>query len=288
MTERQARYRAAYLFICPILALLVIFRLYPVASAFWESLYQVQFQGRVMERIYVGLRNFQDLWGEPIFWKSLWVTLKFNLIVNPLQIGLALILALLLNLHKNVRTIYMLPLGVSLPIASIIWRIILDPNQGIANGLLKLVGITPQPFFTSADQALWSVIIIATWKGLAFWMIFLVAGLQNIPSTCYEAARIDGANLWQEIVHISIPLLRRIILFVLVVDTSINFVLFAPMYIITRGGPTFSTNVLMYEAYRSGFTYQDWGRAMAIAIILLVIVLVIVGIQFKAFQTREY
>ena len=266
----------------------MIFRLYPVANAFWESLYQLQLQADGMERIYIGLANFRYLWDDPIFWKSLWVTLKLNLIINPLQIGLALILALLLNLHKNVRTIYMLPLGISLPIASVIWRIILDPNQGIANGLLKLVGISPQPFFTSSYQALWSIIIIASWKGLAFWMIFLVAGLQNIPSTCYEAARIDGANLWQEIVHISIPLLRRIILFVLVVDTSVNFVLFAPMYIITRGGPSLSTNVLMYEVYRSGFTYQDWGRAMAIAIILLAIVLVIVGIQFKVFQRQEY
>lgn len=288
MSERHARYRAAYLFLAPIIILLVIFRLYPVANAFWESLYQLQLQADGMERIYIGLANFRYLWGDPIFWKSLWVTLKLNLIINPLQIGLALILALLLNLHKNVRTIYMLPLGISLPIASVIWRIILDPNQGIANGLLKLVGISPQPFFTGSDQALWSIIIIASWKGLAFWMIFLVAGLQNIPSTCYEAARIDGANLWQEIVHISIPLLRRIILFVLVVDTSVNFVLFAPMYIITRGGPSLSTNVLMYEVYRSGFTYQDWGRAMAIAIILLAIVVVIVGIQFKVFQRQEY
>ncbi len=288
MTERHARYRAAYLFLAPIIILLVIFRLYPVANAFWESFYQLQLQADGMERIYIGLANFRYLWDDPIFWKSLWVTLKLNLIINPLQIGLALILALLLNLHKNVRTIYMLPLGISLPIASVIWRIILDPNQGIANGLLKLVGISPQPFFTSSYQALWSIIIIASWKGLAFWMIFLVAGLQNIPSTCYEAARIDGANLWQEIVHISIPLLRRIILFVLVVDTSVNFVLFAPMYIITRGGPSLSTNVLMYEVYRSGFTYQDWGRAMAIAIILLAIVLVIVGIQFKVFQRQEY
>ena len=288
MSERHARYTAAYLFMAPIIVLLVIFRLYPIASAFWEGLYQVRFQAEGVETIYVGLRNFRDLWDDPIFWKSLWVTLKLNLIVNPLQIGLAVMLALLLNLHKNVRTIYMLPLGVSLPIASVIWRIILDPNQGVANGLLKLVGISPQPFFTSADQALWSIIIIANWKGLAFWMIFLVAGLQQIPSTYYEAARIDGANLWQEVVHISIPLLRRIILFVLVVDTSVNFVLFVPIYIITRGGPSLSTNVLMYEAYRSGFTYLDWGRAMAIAIILLVVVLVIVGIQFKALQTREY
>lgn len=288
MTERHTKYVAAYLFMIPTFVLLVIFRLYPLGSSFWESLYRMEFQADKMKEIYVGLGNFQYLWKDPIFWKSLWVTLKFNAIVNPLQIGLALILALLLNRHKYMRTVYMIPLGISLPIASIIWRVILDPNQGIGNGLLSLVGISRQPFFTSADQALWGVILIANWKGLAFWMIFLVAGLQQIPPTYYEAARIDGANLWQEILHITVPLLRRIILFVLVVDTSINFVLFVPMYIITRGGPQLSTNVLMYEAYRSGFMYQDLGRAMALVIVLLVIVLVIVGIQFKMLQTREY
>jgi len=288
MTEKVRRYTVAYLFIAPILVLLAIFRLYPILSSFWESLYQLEFHAGEVKRVYVGFENFLYLFEDPIFWISLWVTLKLNLIINPLQVGLALILALLLTRHKYMRTIYMLPLGISLPIASIIWRIILDPSQGIANGLLKWVGIPPQPFFTSAGQALWSVILIANWKGLAFWMIFLIAGLQNIPSTYYDAARIDGANLWQEIIYVSIPLLRRIILFVLVVDTSVNFVLFVPMYIITRGGPQLSTNVLMYEAYRAGFTYQDLGRAMSIAMILLVIVLAVVGVQFKLLQTREY
>lgn len=288
MSEKVRRYIVAYLFIVPILVLLMIFRLYPIISSFWESLYQLEFSAGGVKRIYVGLENFIYLVEDPIFWISLWVTLKLNLIINPLQVGLALILALLLNRHRYMRAIYMLPLGISLPIASIIWRIILDPNQGIANGLLRWVGIPPQPFFTSASQALWSVILIANWKGLAFWMIFLIAGLQNIPSTYYDAARIDGANLWQEITYITIPLLRRIILFVLVVDTSINFVLFVPMYMITRGGPRLSTNVLMYEAYRAGFTYQDLGRAMSIAIILLIIVLAVVGAQFKLLQVREY
>jgi multiple sugar transport system permease protein len=117
-------------------------------------------------------------------------------------------------------------------------------------------------------------------------MIFLVAGLKEIPVHLYEAAEIDGASLLQQIFWITVPLLKRIILFVFVVNTSSNFLLFAPMYIITRGGPEFSTNVLMFEAYNSGFVSHNIGRAMAITLILISIMLVSVGVQFKFLSSK--
>jgi multiple sugar transport system permease protein len=129
--------------------------------------------------------------------------------------------------------------------------------------------------------ALYSIIAIATWKGISYWMIFIIGGLQNISPEIYDAARIDGAVAWQRLFYITIPLLRPTLLFVLVADISINFLLFAPIFMLTNGGPADSTNVLMYEAYKSGFIFGDMGRAMAIIVVVVAILLVVVGLQFK-------
>ena len=118
-------------------------------------------------------------------------------------------------------------------------------------------------------------------------MLFLLAGLQDIPKIFYEAARIDGARVLDQIRYITLPLLRRSLLFVTVADTAANFVLFVPMFILTQGGPRNSTNVLMYEAYRSGFAFQDYGRSMAIVTILTVLILIIIGIQIRFFRPKH-
>ena len=129
-------------------------------------------------------------------------------------------------------------------------------------------------------------IAIATWKGISYWMIFIIGGLQNISPEIYDAARIDGARSWQRLVYITVPLLRPTLLFVLVADVSINFLLFAPIFMLTQGGPADSTNVLMYEAYKSGFIFGDMGRAMAIVVVVVLLLLVVVGVQFRMLSTR--
>jgi len=118
-------------------------------------------------------------------------------------------------------------------------------------------------------------------------MIFLWAGLQDIPRQLYEAARIDGAGRISRFFRIIFPLLRRPLLFVLITDTAVNFLLFVPMFLLTRGGPSYSTNVLMYEAYKSGFVYGDMGRALALVMVLLVLVITTVAMQFRLFSQEE-
>jgi multiple sugar transport system permease protein len=264
----------------PALLGLVVFRLYPIALAISDSFFNVV-RGN---QIFVGLDNYLSLLADSTFWKSLQVTLWFNLLINPIQIALALALALLyVQKFKGVtfyRILFLIPIGVSLPTAVIIWRILLSPD-GLANGLLNLAGIPGQPWLTSERLALYSIIAIATWKGISYWMIFIIGGLQNISPEIYDAARIDGAQPWQRLFFITIPLLRPTLLFVLVADVSINFLLFAPIFMITLGGPADSTNVLMYEAYKSGFIFGDMGRAMAIIVVVVAILLVIVGLQFR-------
>lgn len=274
----------AYLFLLPSLIGLVIFRLYPVVGAFVRSLYQTSF-GAGGKEVFVGLTNYIDLLHDPIFWQSFKATLWLNLAINPIQICLAIAAALLVNRTglavRIYRTILMLPMGVSLAIACTLWGIMLNPNSGLVNSMLARMGLPMQPFLTSPSQAMWSIILIASWKGVAYWMIFILAGLQEIPEQIYEAARIDGVSAWQQLRYITLPLLKRSILFVTVADTTANFLLVVPMYMLTNGGPEMSTNVLMFEAYTSAFVYLDMPRALAITSVLLALLLMVVALQFR-------
>src|SRR3984885_2239448 len=277
----------AYLLLLPALICLAVFRLYPIASAVFGSLV-TESAIQPGSQIFVGIQNYLQLFADPIFWQSLWVTLKLNLVINPLQVFLALLLAVMANQRFRAisfyRLLFFIPLGVSLPIACILWHIMLDPNSGLLNSLLNLVGIPAQPFLISQSQALWSIVAIATWKGVSFWMIFLWAGLQNVPREVLEAATIDGAGRIRRFLRITLPLIRRPLLFVLVTDTAVNFLLFVPMFLLTRGGPSYSTNILMYEVDKSGFVYGDMGRSLALVVVLLLLVMVTVLIQFRLFS----
>jgi multiple sugar transport system permease protein len=184
------------------------------------------------------------------------------------------------------RSIYLLPVAISLNVTVLVWGLMLDQNAGLVNGILSTLGMERQPFLTSVRYALATVIGIATWKGVPFWMIFFLAGLQGIPQALLEAAAIDGANTLQTFWRVTLPLLRRVILFVLVADTVANFILFVPVYLLTRGGPELSTNLLMYEAYRRGFVYGDLGTSAAITSILLVIVMVVVILEFSMLRSE--
>jgi ABC-type sugar transport system permease subunit len=272
--------------LAPAIIGLVVFRLYPVALAVSDSFFNMV-RG---QQVFVGFDNYLSLLSDQTFWKSVQVTFWFNLLINPIQIALALGLALLyVQNFKGVtlyRVLFLIPIGVSLPTAVIIWRIMLT-QDGLVNGIIGIAGMPAQPWLTSESLALYSIIAIATWKGISYWMIFIIGGLQTISPDIYEAARIDGVKPWQRLIFITIPLLRPTLLFVLVADVSINFLLFAPIFMLTQGGPADSTNVLMYEAYKSGFIFGDMGRAMAIIVVVVAILLVIVAAQFKLLSGRE-
>ena len=281
--------RVAYLFLLPALLGLALFRVYPMVDAVVGSLYRQMFSAHGPRTAFVGLGNFAALVGDPVFWQSVWVTLKLNLVINPMQVVLALLLALMVDRTARgmrlYRVLVLVPIGVSLPVATILWRLMLDPNAGFVNALLAFVGLPQQPFYTSPAQALGSIILIANWKGVSYWMVFVLAGLQAVPSELQEAAAIDGAGRLQRFAYVTLPLLRRPLLFVLVADTIINFVMFVPMYLLTRGGPSHATNVLMYQAYKVGFAFGDMGQALAIVTVLLALILLVVAVQFRLLDT---
>lgn len=278
-----------YFFLIPALVLIIVFKIYPIFDSLKESLFVPSFLAG--EKTFAGFDNYLMLFEDPVFWNSVKVTMYLNVFINPIQIILAFLLAIFLNRQiKGIgifRAIHFIPIAVSMPIALIMWNVMLNPEQGIFNTILVALGFEPQPFLGSSDQAMWIIIMIATWKGVGYWAIFLLAGLQEVPKNLYEAAAIDGAGKWQQFKNITFQMMKRPLAFVAVADTVANFLLFAPMYILTNGGPKNSTNVLMNESYNSAFVYSDMGRASAINIIILLILLVVIAIEFKLLKAKH-
>jgi multiple sugar transport system permease protein len=184
------------------------------------------------------------------------------------------------------RLLFFLPVTVSTALTAVLFGLFLDPNLGPMNGILEWAGIGAQPFYRSPDQALWTLIGVATWKGAGYWMLFLLAGLYAIPDEVREAAQIDGATGLQRFIHVTLPLLKRPMAFVLVADTAINFLFFAPVYILTSGGPHGTTDLLMFQSYQAAFTFLDIGRSLAIATILLLFIAVFAMVELRLFRTE--
>ncbi|MGI6688756.1 MAG: carbohydrate ABC transporter permease [Christensenellales bacterium] len=272
---------APYLLIFPALAFILVFKIYPILSAVITSFIR---KGEFT------FRTYEILFSDRVFWNSLWTTLKMNAVMIPLQIVVSLILALLINNQvKGVevfRSIYYLPVTMAISVASVTWGLMMNVNNGVFNSLLSVFGIPPQGFFTDPNQALWCIVLMATWKGCGYWMMYLLAGLKGVDTAIYEAAKIDGAGYFTVLFKITLPLIRNAMLFVLVANTSANMLLFAPSKMITEGGPQNSTNVLMYEVYKSAFRNGNMSRAGAITAILLVIIIIMVVLQFKMMNRK--
>lgn len=277
-----------FAFLAPALAGLLLFRFAPIGLSMAGGLFSTGLTG---DMAFSGLANYQGLVDDPEFWRSVRVTLLFNLVVNPLQVALAFLVALLMARPGRgvgfMRTAVLLPITVSIALTSVLWNLLLDPGVGPVNGLLRSMGLPAQPFFRSEDQAMPALIAICTWRGVGYWMLFMLAGLGSIPQEVNEAATIDGAGWWRRLVHITLPLMRRTFGFVLVADTAANFLLFAPVYIITNGGPHGSTSLLMFEAYRAAFSLLDEGRSLAISTVILLIVMAVAVAELRLFRAEE-
>ena len=279
---------APYLFLAPAFLGLLLFRFVPIGLSGFGSLFMENIRG---DMVFVGIKNYAELFDDPSFWNSMKVTLIFNLIINPFQICCAMGLALLVRRPSKFmdvfRLSFIMPMTVSIALTSIIWSIMLDPSLGPINSLLRWLGLPTQGFFRSESQALQTLMVVATWKGAGYWMIFLLAGLLAIPREIEDSALIDGATGLRKFISITLPLMKRPLAFVLVADTAANFLLFAPVYIITNGGPNWATQLLMFEAYQAAFAYLNHGRSMAISTIILVVVLVIAVFELRLFQPAE-
>lgn len=272
-----------YLLILPTIILICIFKIYPIIDSV--------IQGVLSTEGNFTLENYKLLFADKTFWNSLWVTLKFNLIIIPLQIIIAFVMAMIVNVKVRgieiFRTVFYLPFCISLTIATVIWQMMLNVNNGVINSVLGILGIRPIGFLIDKKWALLSIVLIASWRGCAYWMMFILAGLKGIDTAVYESAKIDGSGFFSTLFRITIPLLKNTLLFVVIANTTANFLLFAPIQIATDGGPQGSTNVLMYEAYKSAFKYSNRPRQACIVTILLVIVVLVCFVQNKCLKEKE-
>jgi ABC-type sugar transport systems, permease components len=266
-----------YVLIAPSVFLICLFKIYPIINTVSES-----FQSNGQGLFY----NYTILFSDKTFWNSFWVTMKMNIIMIPIQVIVAFIMALLVNVNlkgiRGFRTVFYLPFCISLTIATLLWEMMLNINNGVINSLLSVFGIAPQGFLIDKTWALLSIILIASWRGCAYWMMFFLAGLKSIDLSVYESAKIDGSGFFSTLFRITIPLVKNTTFFILVANTTANFLLFAPIQMTTDGGPQGTTNVLMYEAYKSAFRYSNRTRQACIVTILLGIIILICMLQNKA------
>lgn len=235
---------------------------------------------------FVGLENYTEiLTRDPLFYKALGNTLTFT--ISELLIGtvLALCFALLINRLKRsapfFRTVFFLPVVSSMTAVAILWRWLFQPKFGLINQVLGFFGIAPGMWVNSPDTAMESVVIMSVWKGLGFTIVLFLAGLQGIPDSLYEAAEIDGANRWQKVVRITIPLLRPTFAFIIITGFINGLQAFTQMYVLTKGGPVNATLTIVYHLYNRAFEFFNMGSASAMAFILFLMIILLTVIQLK-------
>lgn len=233
---------------------------------------------------FAGFSNYARLFGDGDFYKVLGVTGVFIIVIVPAQIIVAIFLAILLNERfpglGAVRAFIFLPVAAPAAVATVIWGVAFQP-QGPINAVLQGIGIPNQPFLTSPNQALMSIIILMSWIGIGYWTLFLVAGLQDIPGELYEAAALDGAGWWRCFLSVTLPNLRRTLAFVIVADTVSSLIAFVPVAILTKGGPASSTRLIMFDTYNNTFVLGNTHLGSAEVTVLIVILVAITAVQFR-------
>ncbi len=278
--------RLAWLFVLPALLGLLVFVLIPFVLAIILSFTNLRL-GSPLPLQFVGLTQYQRILADEAFTAALRNNGLFAVIVVPLQTGLALLLAVLINKPLRgmivFRTLFFMPVVFPLSLVAVIWIIVFAPGpQGLLNHLLQTVSLgawTARDFLHDPAWALPAISLTSIWQGVGFQMVILLAALQGIPRELYEAARVDGANQWQQFVFITLPQLRNAIIFVVLVTTILAFRLFDQVQIMTQGGPNHATTTVMYEAVNTAFGSQQVGRAAAMTVVFFLIVLLITLLQ---------
>ncbi|MFJ8082405.1 carbohydrate ABC transporter permease [Streptomyces sp. NPDC096205] len=274
----------------PAIVLLIVFLVVPVVLAFALAFTDARLVSPTPAR-FVGLRNFQLLFDDPVFYKSLRNTAYFAAVVVPLQAGLALALALLVNAKVRgvnfFRTVYFLPVVTSMVVVSLLWTF-LYRKDGLVNHVISALtfGHVEGPdWLGDPHTAMPAIILMSVWQGVGFHMIIWLAGLQTIPAELYEAADLDGATRWHRFWHVTWPGLRATRNFVLVTITIAAFSLFTQIRVMTQGGPLDSTTTVVYQAVHAGYDQQQTAYAAAISLVFFVLVLSVSLVQ--RFLTRE-
>jgi multiple sugar transport system permease protein len=240
---------------------------------------------------WVGLDNYARMAADPVFWQSLGNTLLFTAVTVPVEMVGGLALAVLLNsvipARGVFRTIIVLPLVISGVASGMIAVTIFSESSGIVNKVLSAVGLSPVAWQSDGSAAMLSVMVTAIWLRIGFNMIIYVAGLTGVSPELYEAARLDGATGWQQFRFVTVPLVGPSTFFLLIMNVIASFQVFDIIFVMTGGGPGFSTSVLGTYAYRNGFQIREQGYGAALGVVILLVTLVFTYVQWRTSRTRD-
>ncbi len=281
----------AYLFILPSLMLLIVFHVIPI---FMTVGYSFCSYNVLQPPEFVGFANYRNLLQDPRISSSLINTGIYTLVVVSVQTILSMLIAYALackcvNRWGNfVRSALFVPVITSMILTSAIWRLLLSSNpEGVVNSLIGLSGINPVNWLGSRWSALFSVCLIGIWKSVGYFMVIFYAGMMDIPSSLYEAAKVDGASAARQFFSITLPMLKPITYLVVTLGTIWSFQVFDLVYALTGGGPGYSTMTLVLTIYNSAFKDYKMGYASMVSVLLLAIVLLISFVQRLAFQKKD-
>ena len=284
--RRPFRWQPAWLFMAPSLLILGVFVIWPILVSFWYSLHDWTIGAAIQP--FVGLKNYADLTQDPHFWGALGNTLELTVVsvVVLVVLGLALALALVRDtpVTRVVRAAFFFPTIVSLTSIGLVWRFLLDPELGLIAGVGQSTGLPAIAWLQTPSLALPAVIFVDIWKNAGFVMIILLGGLKSVPAERIEAGRIDGAGTWQLVRFITLPGIRPTLLFATLILTIQSLQLFDLVYVMTGGGPLFSTDTLVTQVFREGFVNFRTGYASAISWVLFALIMLISLLQLRIFR----
>jgi multiple sugar transport system permease protein len=283
-TKSLARREAltAYLFLSPWIVGFICITVGPMVASLYFSFTNYNI---VTPAVWAGLGNYRNLLHDALFWKSLGVTLKYGVVSLPLQILFGFTLAVLLN--QNIpgvnlfRAIFYIPATISGVAIALVWGLILNPDKGLLNPILALIGIHGPAWLQDPRSALYGLVIISLW-GVGGGIVIYLAGLQGVPTDLYEAAKVDGANVLQQFIHVTLPMVTPVIFYNLVLGLINTFQYFTEVFILTQGGPARATLVYNLYLYQNAFYYNHMGYASALAWVLFMITLVLTVLVFRS------
>ena len=286
----SSRYkRAGALMALPSMAVISLFIIIPIIYSLYMSLHDWNIMYNIKD--FIGFDNYKEVFSDDRFWNALKNTVIYTVAYVPILVIASLLLAAFIN-EKFIgsgffKSLFFIPAITSMAIIAIIFRFLLDGDIGYVSIMLRRMGFNVPDFLRDPSTAMGAVVLTSAWRWIGFYMVIFLSGFNSIPDSLYEAAEIDGAGKLRQFFSISIPLLMPTISFALITNLINSFQVFDPVYVMTKGGPMFSTEVLVYYVYYMGFNVFDMGYASSMAFILFVIILLFILLQLKGFTKSE-
>ena len=285
----QARIsRRAIGFLAPYTVIWAVFLAFPVGWGVWLSF---NTGGIIGERLFVGFENWTRAWGDTEIRTAVWNTAVYMVIAIAVVFGLAIFLASLLNKHRRGSNFFKLALYFPLlapPIlGAMMWFFMVHYDFGVLNLILRQLGGSGINYLGENPNALLTIVAVEVWRGLGFWVLFYLAGIQAVPEELLAAGRIDGARTWRRFARITVPTLRPLLLFALVVAIIFNAQLFDSVQVLTDGGPALGTATVVWFIFKRMFEFQDTGLAFATSVGLLLVILAATLLSFWALAKRQ-